>query len=73
MSKIVLVSSMLETPVSSLFYALKSEFNPLLLEDNKWSENLPPKLKSLLTDLEAALGSLVIGAKKGKQESLGGK
>lgn len=63
---------MLETPVSSLFHTLKSEFNPLLLEDNKWSETLPPKLKSLLTDLEAALSSLVIGGKKGRQESLGG-
>ena len=32
-------------------------FAPLLCEDGKWSRNVDPKLQSLLSELEAGLGS----------------
>ncbi|KAJ8297985.1 hypothetical protein KUTeg_024516 [Tegillarca granosa] len=34
-------------------------YAPLLLEDGKWSRNLDPKLQSLISELEAGLGSAI--------------
>lgn len=56
---IVLVNSMLNSPVSSLYHSLHQIYTPLLLKDAQWSQDLDPKLQSLITELEKALGTLV--------------
>lgn len=55
----VFVSSMLESPVNTLYHSVQKIFAPLLLKDEKWSRNFDPKLQSLLSELEAGLGSVV--------------
>ncbi|XP_064610087.1 cytoplasmic dynein 2 heavy chain 1-like isoform X3 [Liolophura sinensis] len=55
----VFVSSMIDSPVSSLYHAVQKIYAPLLLEDAKWSRNLDPKLQSLLSELEAGLGTAI--------------
>ncbi|XP_059389921.1 dynein cytoplasmic 2 heavy chain 1 isoform X2 [Carassius carassius] len=55
----VLVSSMLESPISTLYQALKQVYGPVLLQDDKWSQSFDSKLQSLLTDLEVGLGSVL--------------
>uniref|UniRef100_A0AAY5E9K0 Cytoplasmic dynein 2 heavy chain 1 n=1 Tax=Electrophorus electricus TaxID=8005 RepID=A0AAY5E9K0_ELEEL len=55
----VLVSSMLESPISTLYQALRQVFNPALLQDEKWSQVFDPRLQSLLSELEVGLGSVL--------------
>uniref|UniRef100_A0A9J7YQK8 Cytoplasmic dynein 2 heavy chain 1 n=1 Tax=Cyprinus carpio carpio TaxID=630221 RepID=A0A9J7YQK8_CYPCA len=55
----VLVSSMLESPISTLYQALRQVYGPVLLQDDKWSQSFDSKLQSLLTDLEVGLGSVL--------------
>ncbi|XP_057206860.1 cytoplasmic dynein 2 heavy chain 1 isoform X3 [Triplophysa rosa] len=55
----VLVSSMLESPISTLYRALRQVYGPVLLQDEKWSKSFDSKLQSLLTDLEVGLGSVL--------------
>ncbi|XP_076138461.1 cytoplasmic dynein 2 heavy chain 1 [Alosa pseudoharengus] len=55
----VLVSSMLESPISTLYQTVRQVFAPVLLKDEKWSKSFDPKLQSLLSDLESGLGSVV--------------
>ncbi|XP_074649972.1 cytoplasmic dynein 2 heavy chain 1-like [Tubulanus polymorphus] len=55
----VFVSTMLDSPISSLYHAVQKVFAPVLLEDEKWSKNFDPKLQSLLSELEAGLGSVI--------------
>jgi len=52
----VFVSTMLDSPISSLYHSVQKVFAPMLLRDNKWSD---PKLQSLLSELEAGLGSIM--------------
>ncbi|KAM5224141.1 cytoplasmic dynein 2 heavy chain 1 isoform 4-T5 [Hipposideros larvatus] len=52
----ILVSSMLESPINSLYQAVRQVFAPVLLKDQEWSRNLDPKLQNLLSELEAGLG-----------------
>uniref|UniRef100_A0A8C9IFY6 Dynein cytoplasmic 2 heavy chain 1 n=1 Tax=Piliocolobus tephrosceles TaxID=591936 RepID=A0A8C9IFY6_9PRIM len=52
----ILVSSMLESPISSLYQAVRQVFAPMLLKDQEWSRNFDPKLQNLLSELEAGLG-----------------
>lgn len=52
----ILVSSMLESPISSLYQAVRQVFAPVLLKDQEWSQNLDPKLQNLLSELETGLG-----------------
>eukprot|EP01137_Pigoraptor_chileana_P035290 Opistho-2@29072 len=49
--------SMNDSPVSTFYHALNKVFAPLLLRDAKWSRKIDPKLQSLVSDLEAGLGS----------------
>ncbi|XP_072546992.1 cytoplasmic dynein 2 heavy chain 1 isoform X2 [Salminus brasiliensis] len=58
-SRAVLVSTMLESPVSTLYQTLRQVFNPALLQDEKWSQAFDPRLQSLLSELEAGLGSVL--------------
>ena len=57
--KNLFVSSMLDSPVNTLYHTVQKLFNPLLLKDEKWSRHFDPKLQSLLSELEAGLGSIV--------------
>ena len=50
---------MLDSPVNTLYHTVQKLFNPLLLKDEKWSRHFDPKLQSLLSELEAGLGSIV--------------
>ncbi|KAB1272094.1 Cytoplasmic dynein 2 heavy chain 1 [Camelus dromedarius] len=52
----ILVSSMLESPINSLYQAVRQIFAPMLLKDQEWSRNFDPKLQNLLSELEAGLG-----------------
>ena len=45
----VLVSSMMDSPVSALYHALHNVYAPLLLKDAKWSTEFDPKLQVRLT------------------------
>ncbi|TRY83670.1 hypothetical protein DNTS_027964 [Danionella cerebrum] len=66
----VLVSSMLESPISTLYQALRQLYGPVLLQDEKWSQSFDSKLQLLLTDLESGLGSVLRHAKdSGKRSS----
>ncbi|KAM4627347.1 cytoplasmic dynein 2 heavy chain 1 [Polymixia lowei] len=55
----VLVSSMLESPISTLYQAVRQVFAPVLLKDERWSSAFDPKLAGLLSELELGLGSVV--------------
>uniref|UniRef100_F7FIP1 Dynein cytoplasmic 2 heavy chain 1 n=1 Tax=Monodelphis domestica TaxID=13616 RepID=F7FIP1_MONDO len=52
----ILVSSMLDSPINSLYQAVRQVFAPMLLKDQEWSKNFDPKLQNLLSELEAGLG-----------------
>ena len=56
---IVLVNSMLNSPVLSLYHSLQKIYSPLLLKDAKWSQDFDPKLQGLITELEKGLGSII--------------
>ncbi|GAA6078243.1 cytoplasmic dynein 2 heavy chain 1 isoform X1 [Tachysurus ichikawai] len=58
-SSMVLVSSMLESPISTLYQSIRTVFNPALHQDEKWSQTFDPRLQSLLSELEAGLGSVL--------------
>uniref|UniRef100_A0AAQ5YAS5 Dynein heavy chain tail domain-containing protein n=1 Tax=Amphiprion ocellaris TaxID=80972 RepID=A0AAQ5YAS5_AMPOC len=70
----LLVSSMLESPINTLYQAVKQVFAPVLLKDERWRSAFDPKLADLLSELELGLGSVVrqFGAqsssKKGRKE-----
>ncbi|EDO38992.1 predicted protein [Nematostella vectensis] len=76
----VFVSSMLDSPINTLYHSVQKIFAPLLLKDEKWSRNFDPKLQSLLSELEAGLGSVVRkqntslarAVQPGDESSLGG-
>lgn len=77
----VFVSTMLDSPVTALYHAVQKVYAPILLKDEKWSKNFDPKLQSLLTELEAGLGSVMRKqdasfrgpASDGNEDSLGGE
>ena len=50
---------MVDSPLNTLYHAVQKIYAPLMLEDGKWSRTLDPKLQSLISDLEAGLGSAI--------------
>lgn len=54
-SHTLLVSSLVDSPAKSFYHAVQKFYAPLLLRDGK--RFVDPKLQSLLTELEAGLGS----------------
>uniref|UniRef100_A0A3Q1F2C8 Dynein heavy chain tail domain-containing protein n=1 Tax=Acanthochromis polyacanthus TaxID=80966 RepID=A0A3Q1F2C8_9TELE len=70
----LLVSSMLESPINTLYQAVKQVFAPVLLKDERWRSAFDPKLADLLSELELGLGSVVrqlggqSSSKKGRKE-----
>uniref|UniRef100_A0A8C9YLX3 Dynein cytoplasmic 2 heavy chain 1 n=1 Tax=Sander lucioperca TaxID=283035 RepID=A0A8C9YLX3_SANLU len=55
----LLVSSMLESPINTLYQAIRQVFAPVLLKDEHWRSAFDPKLAGLLSELELGLGSVV--------------
>uniref|UniRef100_A0A3Q1HTI5 Cytoplasmic dynein 2 heavy chain 1 n=1 Tax=Anabas testudineus TaxID=64144 RepID=A0A3Q1HTI5_ANATE len=55
----LLVSSMLESPINTLYQAVRQVFAPVLLKDEHWRSAFDPKLADLLNELERGLGSVV--------------
>ncbi|XP_055023019.1 cytoplasmic dynein 2 heavy chain 1 [Boleophthalmus pectinirostris] len=55
----LLVSSMLDSPINTLYQAVKQVFAPVLLKDERWRAVFDPKLADLLSELEQGLGSVV--------------
>uniref|UniRef100_A0A8C5IE70 DYHC2 protein n=1 Tax=Junco hyemalis TaxID=40217 RepID=A0A8C5IE70_JUNHY len=53
----ILVSSMLDSPINTLYQAVRQVFAPVLLKDEKWSKTFDPKLQKLLSELEAGLST----------------
>ncbi|XP_025753905.1 cytoplasmic dynein 2 heavy chain 1 isoform X2 [Oreochromis niloticus] len=70
----LLVSSMLESPINTLYQAVRQVFAPVLLKDERWRSAFDPKLAGLLSELELGLGSVLRqsgtqpSAKKGRTE-----
>eukprot|EP01135_Chromosphaera_perkinsii_P005308 Nk52_evm1s338 gene=Nk52_evmTU1s338 len=57
MRDVVFVSSLLDSPVATLYHSLKNVFSPTLLNNKSFSKTLDPRLQGLLAELEAGLGS----------------
>ncbi|XP_072706738.1 cytoplasmic dynein 2 heavy chain 1 isoform X3 [Ciconia boyciana] len=55
----ILVSSMLDSPINTLYQALRQVFAPVLLKDERWSKTFDPKLQKLLSELEAGLSTVL--------------
>ncbi|EMP37963.1 Cytoplasmic dynein 2 heavy chain 1 [Chelonia mydas] len=55
----ILVSSMLDSPINTLYQAVRQVFAPVLLKDEKWSREFDPKLQNLLSELEIGLGTVL--------------
>lgn len=53
----VLISSLLDSPLDTLYHSVQKVYAPVLLRDVRWSKTVDPKIQSLLTELEAGLGS----------------
>ena len=53
----VLVSSMFQSPASTLYHTIKKIFGPLILNGDISKKSVDPKLQNLLSELEAGLGS----------------
>ncbi|KAF4787703.1 hypothetical protein TURU_168391 [Turdus rufiventris] len=58
----ILVSSMLDSPINTLYQAVRQVFAPVLLKDEKWSKAFDPKLQKLLSELEAGLSTALRSA-----------
>ncbi len=59
----IFMSSMLDSPVETLYHSVQKLFAPVLLNDSEW--NIDPKIQVLLTELEAGLGSTLRRLGKG--------
>ncbi len=55
----IFISSVLDSPVDTLYHSVQKLFAPILLQDAKWSKNLDPKIQLLIAELEAGLGSVL--------------
>ena len=53
----ILISSLLDSPLDTLYHTLQKVYSPVLLQDERWSRTVDPKIQSLLGDLQAGLGS----------------
>lgn len=55
----ILVSSLLDSPLDSLYHSLQKVFAPILVKEGHISESVDPKIQDLVTQLEAGLGSVL--------------
>lgn len=57
--QLVMVSSMLQSPIHSLYHQLHNVYAPALLKDAAWAGKLDQRLQGLLAELDAGLASTV--------------
>jgi len=69
--KTVQVTTVLNSPVSSLYNSLKSLYAPALLKNTAWSDKLPPRVQGLLAELEQSLKDTVRDSAAHAQEYSG--
>ncbi|KFQ41094.1 Cytoplasmic dynein 2 heavy chain 1, partial [Nestor notabilis] len=55
----ILISSMVDSPINTLYQAVRQVFAPVLLKDERWSKTFDPKLQKLLTELETGLSTVL--------------
>jgi len=55
----VFVSSILDSPLSTLYQSVHNVYVPMLLQNDNSSQSLDPKLQSLLGELDVGLGSVL--------------
>ena len=55
----IVVSSLLESPLDTLYHALQKVFGPILVKEGTWSRTIDPKIQDLVTQLEAGLGTVM--------------
>lgn len=55
----ILISSLLDSPLDSLYHSLQKVFAPILVKEGQLSESIDPKIQDLVTQLEAGLGSVL--------------
>lgn len=55
----IFISSVLDSPIDTLYHSVQKVYAPVLLKNAKWSKNLDPKIQLLLTELEAGLGTVL--------------
>uniref|UniRef100_A0A8D8TNW9 Cytoplasmic dynein 2 heavy chain 1 n=1 Tax=Cacopsylla melanoneura TaxID=428564 RepID=A0A8D8TNW9_9HEMI len=58
--QIVLISSLKDSPISSLYYSLHQIFSPALLKGDDLDRTIDPKLQSLVLQLEHGLKSTLL-------------
>jgi dynein heavy chain 2 len=52
----VFTSSLMASPVNSLYHTVKNVYAPMLLSNDQWSKTFHPHLQELLNELEKGLG-----------------
>eukprot|EP00501_MAST-03F_sp_TOSAG23-6_P000982 GSMAST32.ASY1.ANO1.1018.1 assembled CDS len=58
-AQVIMVSSMLDSPIHALYNATHRVYAPMLLRDKSWSTKMAPKMQKLLAVMDSGLGSLV--------------
>ena len=53
----VCVCSLRDSPLDSLYHCVQKVYAPVLMRDSWWSKSVDPRIQSLLSELEAGLGS----------------
>ena len=67
----IFISSLLDSPLDTLYHILQKVFAPVLIKEGKWSHSVDPKIQDLVTQLEAGLGSVL--RRQGRDIVSGGK
>ena len=55
----IIISSILESPVDTLYHSLQKLFAPVLVKEGSFSCSVDPKVQELVTQLEAGLGTIM--------------
>lgn len=55
----ILISSLMDSPLDSLYHSLQKVFMPILVKEGQLSETVDPKIQDLVTQLEAGLGTVM--------------
>ena len=55
----ILISSLLDSPLDSLYHSLQKVFAPILVKEGQLSQSVNPKIQDLITQLEVGLGSVM--------------
>lgn len=58
-ARVIMVTSMLDSPIHALYNATHRVYAPMLLRDAAWSDKLDRKMQKLIAVMDSGLGSLV--------------